>query len=111
LRRFLSDRAKIKARRVTGTCHRHQRDVATAVKTARELALLPYTQRVASDKGGGRGGRGRGRGGPPPAETGVEAQAADGEAVEAIPETDFEAMAELEEIDTEAAVDDLADEE
>lgn len=61
LRRFLSDRAKIKARRVTGTCAQHQRDVAVAIKTARELALLPYTARPAA-KDGARGGGGRGRG-------------------------------------------------
>ena len=43
LRKFISDRGKIRARRVTGNCVQHQRDVATAVKNARELALLPYT--------------------------------------------------------------------
>ena len=43
LRRFVSDRGKIRARRVTGTCAQHQRDVATAVKNAREMALLPYS--------------------------------------------------------------------
>ncbi len=59
LRRFISDRAKIKARRTTGTCVQHQRDVAVAIKTARELALIPYTQRTVSDKAGGREGRGR----------------------------------------------------
>ncbi len=63
LRRFISDRAKIKARRTTGTCVQHQRDVAVAIKTAREVALIPYTQRTVSDKAGGREGRG-GRGGP-----------------------------------------------
>src|SRR3990170_3999560 len=63
LRRFISDRAKIKARRTTGTCLQHQRDVAVAIKTAREVALLPYTQRTVSDKAG-RDGRGGGRGGP-----------------------------------------------
>ncbi|MDQ3991446.1 MAG: 30S ribosomal protein S18 [Actinomycetota bacterium] len=42
LRRFVSDRGKIRARRVTGTCSQHQRDVAAAVKSAREMALLPY---------------------------------------------------------------------
>ncbi len=42
LRRFVSDRGKIRARRVTGTCVQHQRDVAAAVKNAREMALLPY---------------------------------------------------------------------
>jgi small subunit ribosomal protein S18 len=60
LRRFVSDRGKIKARRVTGNCVQHQRDVAIAIKTARELALLPYSVRAASDRAGGRGGRGGG---------------------------------------------------
>ncbi len=45
LRRFVSDRGKIRARRVTGSCARHQRDVALAVKNAREMALMPYTLR------------------------------------------------------------------
>jgi small subunit ribosomal protein S18 len=56
LRRFMSDRAKIRARRVTGNCAQHQRDVAVAIKTARELALLPYATRVTSSRGGSRGG-------------------------------------------------------
>ncbi len=43
LRKFISDRGKIRARRVSGNCTQHQRDVATAVKNAREMALLPYT--------------------------------------------------------------------
>ena len=42
LRRFISDRGKIRARRVTGLCPKHQRDAATAIKRAREMALLPY---------------------------------------------------------------------
>ncbi|MDQ1374566.1 MAG: small subunit ribosomal protein, partial [Actinomycetota bacterium] len=63
LRRFMSDRGKIRARRVTGNCAQHQRDVAIAIKTARELALLPYTQRTMSERGPGRGGRGGGGGG------------------------------------------------
>ena len=45
LRKFMSDRGKIRARRVTGNCSQHQRTVATAVKNAREMALLPYTAR------------------------------------------------------------------
>ena len=67
LRRFMSDRGKIRARRVSGNCSQHQRDVAVAIKTARELALLPYTQRSTSEgRGGGRGrGRDMGLGGPP----------------------------------------------
>ena len=63
LRRFVSDRGKIRARRVSGCCQQHQREMAVAVKTARELALLPYTQRTLSERGGGGGGRGRGRDG------------------------------------------------
>jgi small subunit ribosomal protein S18 len=43
LRKYISDRGKIRARRVTGNCSQHQRDVAIAVKNAREVALLPYT--------------------------------------------------------------------
>ncbi|MEZ5117459.1 MAG: 30S ribosomal protein S18 [Candidatus Nanopelagicales bacterium] len=43
LRKYISDRGKIRARRVTGNCTQHQREIATAVKNAREMALLPYT--------------------------------------------------------------------
>ena len=42
LRKFMSDRAKIRSRRVTGNCPNHQREVAQAIKNAREMALLPY---------------------------------------------------------------------
>ncbi|TSE00448.1 30S ribosomal protein S18 [Skermania sp. ID1734] len=42
LRKFVSDRGKIRARRVTGNCVQHQRDIAIAVKNSREVALLPY---------------------------------------------------------------------
>ncbi len=45
LRKFTSERGKIRARRVTGNCVQHQRDVASAVKNAREMALLPYSAR------------------------------------------------------------------
>src|SRR6202048_5154356 len=55
LRRSMSDRGKIRGRRVTGNCAQHQREVAVAVKTARELALLPYQQRMVSERGPGRG--------------------------------------------------------
>ena len=43
LRRFISERGKIRARRVTGLSVQDQRKIAIAVKNARELALLPYT--------------------------------------------------------------------
>src|SRR5439155_20715570 len=59
LRRLMSDRGKIKARRVTGTCRQHQRDVAIAIKTARELALLPYALMPANSDKPRRGGDGR----------------------------------------------------
>ena len=42
LRKFISDRGKIRSRRITGACRRHQNQIATAVKRAREIALLPY---------------------------------------------------------------------
>lgn len=44
LRKFMSDRGKIRARRVTGSCASHQRQIANAIKNAREMALLPYSQ-------------------------------------------------------------------
>jgi small subunit ribosomal protein S18 len=50
LRRFMSDRGKIRARRVTGNCAQHQRDIANAIKTSREVALLPYTQRTTTER-------------------------------------------------------------
>ena len=43
LRRFISERAKILPRRVTGTCARHQRELTVAIKRARYLALIPYS--------------------------------------------------------------------
>ena len=42
LRRFISEKGKIRSRRITGACRRHQNQVSTAVKRAREMALLPY---------------------------------------------------------------------
>ncbi|MFC2011629.1 30S ribosomal protein S18 [Chloroflexota bacterium] len=53
LRNFITDRAKISPRRRTGTCARHQRTLAVAIKRARHLALLPYvpaqTRRIGSN--------------------------------------------------------------
>jgi small subunit ribosomal protein S18 len=42
LRRYISEKGKIRSRRISGACRRHQVQVATAVKRAREMALLPY---------------------------------------------------------------------
>lgn len=78
LRRYVNDRGRIKARGATGTCAQHQRDVAVAIKTARELALLPYVVRtMAADAGDRRGGFRRGRPSTPPGEKGEESSAAD----------------------------------
>jgi small subunit ribosomal protein S18 len=48
LTRFMSDRAKIRNRRVTGNDVQQQRDIANAIKISREMALMPYAKRVAS---------------------------------------------------------------
>jgi len=56
LRRFLSDRGKIRPRRVSGNCRQHQRDIAVAVKNAREVALLPYTSAGGEKAAGPRRG-------------------------------------------------------
>jgi small subunit ribosomal protein S18 len=55
LRRFMSERAKIRARRVTGNSAQQQRAVARAIRIAREMALLPYSVRQVTQRG--RGGR------------------------------------------------------
>ena len=56
LRKFMSDRGKIRSRRVSGLSTQMQRDIALAIKTARELALLPYATRTVAERGP-RGGR------------------------------------------------------
>lgn len=76
LRKYISDRGKIRGRKVSGNCQQHQRDVSDAIKTARELALLPYTQRTVTERRGGRGREGRddrGPRGPRPSRDSVEA--------------------------------------
>src|SRR3954452_25553583 len=56
LRRFMSDRAKILARRVSVNCAQHQREISLAIKRTCELALLPYAPPVTRSGVGGRGG-------------------------------------------------------
>ncbi len=51
LRTFISDRGKIRARRVTGLTPQQQRQVAVAIRNAREMALLPWPERAAADIG------------------------------------------------------------
>jgi len=59
LQRFMSDRSKIRGQRLNGNTVQQQRELANAIKNAREMALLPYTKRVASvGRGGPRGPRG-----------------------------------------------------
>jgi small subunit ribosomal protein S18 len=108
LGRFLSERAKIKARRTTGNCNRHQREVAVAIKTARELALLPYAKRTVAERLGGRGGRGgRGPGGPGrPREDQAEAAAG---VEEAAAEAVDEAAEDMDDLDIDAEATDFAD--
>lgn len=61
LTRFVSDRSKIRNRRVTGNSVQQQRDIANAIKVAREMALIPYAKRVAQSRTSrpGRDGDGR----------------------------------------------------
>jgi small subunit ribosomal protein S18 len=92
LKRFMSDRGKIRSRRVTGNCAQHQRDVQVAIKTAREVALLPYMQRTVSERGPGRGPRGSRPEGP-------EARPADREIGDADELEAGDERAELEEVD------------
>jgi small subunit ribosomal protein S18 len=58
LRRFMSERAKIRARRVTGNDAKQQREVARAIRVAREMALLPYSVRQVTHRSKRRGERG-----------------------------------------------------
>ena len=61
LRRYISERGKIRSRRISGACRRHQSQIARAVKRARELALLPYVNEGAVESTGGRRDRDRDR--------------------------------------------------
>ena len=54
LRRFVSDRGRIESRRKSGTCAKHQRALARAIKRARHLALIPYTADHIRESGVGR---------------------------------------------------------
>jgi small subunit ribosomal protein S18 len=94
LKRFMSDRAKIRARRVTGNNAQQQSEVAMAIKNAREMALLPYTNRITQQRGGGRdrGERGLRPDGPMPRPTAPPPSggAGEGELDVPTPETEVE---------------------
>ena len=98
LRRFMSDRAKIRARRVTGNDTQQQREISKAIKNAREMALVPYTNRVTSQRGGNRRDGERGRAdGPAPRPTTPPPGASD-DAADAVDESgETEIAAEVEE--------------
>jgi small subunit ribosomal protein S18 len=91
LQRFVSDRSKIRSRRVTGNDQQQQREITTAIKNAREMALLPYAKRVTTQRTGRGGDRDRGpRGdrGERGAPEGLEATAVD------VVETEVEEVSE-----------------
>jgi small subunit ribosomal protein S18 len=77
LRRFMSERAKIRARRVTGNNAQQQRAVARAIRIAREMALLPYSVRQVTQRSRG-GRRDRDRMPEPPPERDAAAETGDG---------------------------------
>ncbi len=92
LRRFASERAKIKARRVTGNSTQQQKLIADAIKVAREMALVPYANRVTTQRSsrdrGDRGGRAEGPAprpsGPPPAREDGEGEEVDTTTIEGV---------------------------
>src|SRR5690349_1154266 len=92
LRRFMSERAKIRARRVTGNDQQQQAAVARAIKVAREMALLPYSVRQVTQRSKGRRDRGD-RGDRGDRDQSMEAQATEAEAAGA--------EAELEDVEVE----------
>ena len=89
LRRFMSERAKIRARRVTGNSQQQQVAVARAIRVAREMALLPYSVRQVTQRSKGRRDRDRGDRDDRP-------MRAEDDANEATLEIEGEAMPELE---------------
>ena len=103
LNRFMSDRAKIRNRRVTGNNVQQQREVAGAIKVAREMALLPYAKRVSTQRtrpprDGRRDRDGEGRGDFERSDRPTDASAPDGGAgsVEADESTDVSTTDESE---------------
>jgi small subunit ribosomal protein S18 len=95
LTRFVSDRSKIRNRRVTGNTVQQQRDIAQAIKNSREMALLPYTKRVAQTRTSrpprdGDSRRGRDESAPREGQVAtVDIDAVDLEGIEGIESDDF----------------------
>jgi small subunit ribosomal protein S18 len=86
LRRFMSERAKIRARRVTGNSQQQQVAVARAIRVAREMALLPYSVRQVTQRSKGRRDRDRDRDDAPRPETEAPAAAIDTDELEGVEE-------------------------
>jgi len=108
LRRFMSERAKIRARRVTGNDTQQQREIARAIRVAREMALLPYSVRQVTHRSKRRGERGdrddrgdRGDRGAP--DTATETTATETTAPEGVEE--LEGLVEAGEFNEEMALD------
>jgi small subunit ribosomal protein S18 len=103
LRRFMSERAKIRARRVTGNSQQQQVAVAKAIRVAREMALLPYSVRQVTQRSKGRRDRGE-RGDrdrePRAEEESTEVLAVEGDEVEGADE-EFATVGEATEEDAE----------
>lgn len=107
LRRFVSERSKIRARRVTGNSTQQQKLVADAVKVAREMALIPYATRITTQRNnrgrdgerGDRGDRGPRAEGPAPRPSGPPPGADEGDEVV----SNEEAVAEVEGVTMNAA--------
>lgn len=96
LRRFMSERAKIRARRVTGNDTQQQKLVADAIKVAREMALIPYANRVTTQRSnrdrGERGERGGRADGPAPRPSGPPPGSDDEATDDATDATDIEGV-------------------
>ena len=109
LTRFVSDRSKIRNRRVTGNTVQQQRDIALAIKNLREMALLPYTKRVAQTRtsrpprdGDSRRGRDDAPRESQPASPGIAAAACDPTDVEGVDDTvTLDDLVTIESADTE----------
>tara|TARA_B100001250_G_scaffold394329_1_gene398078 strand:- start:3372 stop:3809 length:438 start_codon:yes stop_codon:yes gene_type:complete len=100
LRAFISDRAKIRGQRVSGNNRQQQREVAKAIKLARELALIPYHQRVVTQR---KGDRRRGR---PDRDDSRSESMSD----ETMPEMEIEEFAELAEAENTEMVEETMEE-
>ena len=105
LKRFMSDRAKIRARRVSGNDTQQQAEVARAIKNAREMALLPYTTRVTTQRNNRGRDRDRGDRGPRDGAPRDDDQAPTEEAGEAVDAPEGVEVAEAATEEVAAAVD------